>query len=430
MELASAAGADNLSDEILLERFTSRREEAAFAALVRRYGGLVFGVCRRVLHHEQDAEDAFQAVFCVLARKAGSIRKGAAVGAWLHAVACRIAQKALAQRRRRPTPMSQLPDVPAAEEAPEWARRELRPILDQEVNRLPEKYRQAFVLCHLEGRTNEQAAALLGCPLGTVVSRLSRARERLRGRLARRGLALSAGALSAALAGEAAAAMVPPALVQTATQAAVAFSGSSAMSSSVSGLAEGFLRSLSWARTVQIAGGTAGVAVAALILLLLLRRPAPAPVPAVPPVAAPATADQARIQGSWRVTIIRGGGLQAGPVPAPNLRWIFAADRATMSMFRQPGQPAVVEADVDAITAQFRLDDNRTPKEITLTLGPGITWPGIYKFDGDSLTLCLNQGGGSERPTTFSGEGPFPVFVLEREAAAPQPTRPAAGRGP
>src|SRR5262245_30136651 len=170
----SAAGADDLADEVLLERFTSRREEAAFADLVRRHGPLVLGVCRRVLHHEQDAEDAFQAVFCVLARRARSIRKRAAVGAWLHAVAYRLARNAQKGRSRQPVAAANLPDIPAPDEPSEWVGRELRPILDEEVNRLPEKYRQAFVLCYLEGRSNERAAAELGCPLGTVLSRLAR----------------------------------------------------------------------------------------------------------------------------------------------------------------------------------------------------------------------------------------------------------------
>src|SRR6516162_4249483 len=133
----SSGAADDLADEVLLERFTSRREEAAFAALVRRYGPLVLSVCRRVLQHEQDAEDAFQAVFCVLARRAGSIHRRAAVGAWLHAVAYRIARKARAARGRRPMSEPSFPDLPAAEESPVWVWRELRPVLDEEVHRLP-----------------------------------------------------------------------------------------------------------------------------------------------------------------------------------------------------------------------------------------------------------------------------------------------------
>jgi RNA polymerase sigma factor (sigma-70 family) len=160
----SATGAEDLTDADLLERFTSGRDEAAFAALVRRYGGLVNGVCRRVLYHEQDAEDAVQAVFCVLARRAGAIRERGALGAWLHAVAYRIARKAQARRGRRPV-VTNLADIPA-KDSPDWTWQEVRPILDEEVSRLPEKYRQAFVLCCLECRTNQQAAAQLGCPPG------------------------------------------------------------------------------------------------------------------------------------------------------------------------------------------------------------------------------------------------------------------------
>jgi RNA polymerase sigma factor (sigma-70 family) len=228
--LAGAPSGEDVTDEVLLERFMSQWDEAAFAVLVRRHGPLVLSVCRRVLHHEQDAEDAFQAVFCVLARKAGSIRKRGAVAGWLHAVAHRIARRLRDQRGRRPMPAPNLPDIPVVEDSPEWIWRELRPVLDEEVNRLPEKYRLAFVLCYLQGRTNEQAAVQLGCPLGTVLSRLARARDRLRGRLKRRALALSVGALSTgALAtarrSEAAGAIVRPELAQAALQAAVASTG-------------------------------------------------------------------------------------------------------------------------------------------------------------------------------------------------------------
>ncbi|HEV3255507.1 MAG TPA: sigma-70 family RNA polymerase sigma factor [Gemmataceae bacterium] len=396
-DVASTAGADDLTDEVLLERFTSRREEAAFASLVRRHGPLVLAVCRRALHHEQDAEDAFQAVFSVLARRAGSIRKRGAVGAWLHAVAYRIARKVRADRGRQPVPATNLADVPAAEDSPEWAWRELRPILDEEVNRLPDKYRQAFVLCHLEGRTNEQAAAHLGCPLGTVLSRLARARERLRAQLTRRGLGMSAGALAAALGGEAAGAVVPPLLIQ----AAAAFArGRTAASSSVSALTEGFLQSQSRARLMRVAAGLLAVTLAGVVLLLLfLRRPGAEPAP-------PPRTDRQPLQGTWRVSRAEADGRV---LPPPDMRLIFAGDQCTLTS--NIGMN---------FAAQCQLDSNRTPREITLRLAQGVAYPGIYRLEGDSLKLCLNHGG-PKRPTEFTtqaGDG-FILYVLEREPAAP-----------
>jgi RNA polymerase sigma factor (sigma-70 family) len=413
-DAASAVGADDLTDEVLLQRYTSGREEAAFAALVRRYGPLVLGVCRRVLLHEQDAEDAFQAVFCVLARRAGAVRNRTAVGTWLHAIAYRIARKARAARGRRPMSATNLPDIPAPQGSPEWVWRELRPVLDEEVNRLPEKYRRAFILCYLEGRTNEQAAAQLGCPLGTVLSRLARARERLRGRLTRRGLALSAGALAAALGSQAAGAGVPPVLTRAAVQAAAAFTGDSAaagaLSSSVSALAKGFLQSLSRGRRIRVAAGLLAVTVVAVVLLLLLRRPGAAPAP-------PPRTDLQLLQGVWRVSRVEAGG-QA--LPAPGFRLTFAGDQCTLTSDLGPPIPS-----------RCQLDSDRTPKEITLTPKPGVTWPGIYLLEGDSLKLCLNQGR-PERPAEFSSRAGPTVFlyVLERQPAAPGGAGPEPGRRP
>ncbi len=180
------------SDEELLHAFTSRRDEAAFAVIVRRHGALVLGVCRRALRDHHDAEDAFQATFLVLARNAGSIRKGQSLASWLHGVSYRISLKARQQAsRRRQQQSGDASDRRAGspEEELTWA--EVRSILDEEVARLPEHYREPFVLCCLEGAPRAEASSRLGIKDGTLSSRLAEGRRRLQKALARRGVALS-----------------------------------------------------------------------------------------------------------------------------------------------------------------------------------------------------------------------------------------------
>ncbi|HEY1379819.1 MAG TPA: efflux RND transporter periplasmic adaptor subunit [Gemmataceae bacterium] len=213
----AAAPTGGATDADLLGRFADGRDEAAFEALVWRHGPLVYGVCRRVLGHAEDAEDAFQAAFLVLARKAGAVRRRSAVGPWLYRVAQRVALRA-----RRRLPAGPLPDDLAGPTRPDAAEgRDLRRVLDEEVGRLPARYRAAVVLRYLEGRTTDEAAVVLGCPPGTVLSRLAWARRRLRVRLAARGAALPA-ALAAVAGGEAAGA-VPARWVAAAVGAAGAF---------------------------------------------------------------------------------------------------------------------------------------------------------------------------------------------------------------
>ena len=162
-------------DGSMLERFAVQGEEAAFQTLVERHGPLVLGVCRRILGDEHDAEDAFQATFLVLARRAGSIRKQSSVASWLYGVALRVASKARVSAARRRTGQLPTEDVPAAPNM-DLAVRELRAVLDEELNRLAEKYRAPLVLCYLEGKTKDEAATELGWPTGTVSGRLARAR--------------------------------------------------------------------------------------------------------------------------------------------------------------------------------------------------------------------------------------------------------------
>ena len=209
-------------DRLLVERFTLNQDEAAFAELIRRHGPMVLSTCRRVLRHEQDAEDTFQAAFLVLARKAGSIRKQDSVGGWLYQVAFRLSLRTRAAENRRRQRQTLLEDFAGSYPPldPHWE------TLDQELGRLPEQYRTALVLCYLEGRTQIEAARVLSTSAQAVNSRLKRARELLRQRLVRSGLAISTAALVEALSAGACRAALPAALAKTTAQAAVAFAAS------------------------------------------------------------------------------------------------------------------------------------------------------------------------------------------------------------
>jgi RNA polymerase sigma factor (sigma-70 family) len=231
---------DGLSDEELLAQFLDAEEVAsqeAFRILVGRYGPMVLGICRQILNREHDAEDAFQATFLVLARNGASIRDRCALAGWLHEVAYRTALKTRARRNRRRTVERQVRVAkPPRDERDDQGDRaslaELRPLLHEEVTGLPDKYRIPVILSYMEGKTNEEVAAILNWPVGTVKGRLSRGRALLRSRLTRRGIALSAATLLLALAGSpASAAVVPKALVRRTLRRA--------LESGISGMAGG-----------------------------------------------------------------------------------------------------------------------------------------------------------------------------------------------
>jgi RNA polymerase sigma factor (sigma-70 family) len=200
-----------LSDRQILERFVDRHDEAAFEALVIRHGPMVLNVCRQLLRDPHDVEDAFQAVFLVLVRKARGVRVEGSLGPWLYTVAHRVAARARANRRRLRT-WEISAAVELAESTPDGTidRLELAGLIQEELGRLPERLRAPVVLCYLQGLTHELAASQLGCPVGTIRSRLSRARAQLLTRMTRRGLALSAAGLVSALESNARAAAIPP----------------------------------------------------------------------------------------------------------------------------------------------------------------------------------------------------------------------------
>jgi RNA polymerase sigma factor (sigma-70 family) len=242
-----AGGADGPGDAQLLGEFLHRRDENAFATLVRRHGPMVLAVCRRLLVDPHDAEDAFQATFLVLVRKASTVGRPERLGNWLYGVAYRVALKMRGHNARCRLHEKPLVDVPAAGTESDLVWRELRPVLDEELHRLPEKYRVPVVLCYLEGISKRTAARQLGWPEGTLSTRLHQARLILRDRLSRRGLGLSAGLGVVLIQGTAPAAV--PAILATATVAAaslVATGRAALVSASVAALVEGVVRDMGW----------------------------------------------------------------------------------------------------------------------------------------------------------------------------------------
>jgi RNA polymerase sigma factor (sigma-70 family) len=216
-----------LTDDELLESFIARRDGAAFEALVRQHGPMVLGVCRRVLRNEADAEDAFQATFLVLVRKAASIRPRAMVGNWLYGVAQSTALKARAMSVKRLAKEREAVAWTEPKDAAE-TRERLHALLDQELKTLPDRYRAAIVLCDLEGKSIKEAARQLGCPPGTVGTRLARGRSLLARRLSRHGPVLSSAGIAAAVPQNARGASVPPMLMSSTVKAALPFAGSPA----------------------------------------------------------------------------------------------------------------------------------------------------------------------------------------------------------
>jgi RNA polymerase sigma factor (sigma-70 family) len=255
------------TDGELLAQFLACQDEAAFGALVRRHGPMVLATCRRILNNAGDAEDAFQAAFLVLVRKAPALTSRAVLGDWLHGVARRTAlsaNRAAAQRRLKEAAVAR-PEVQAEEDHDDWLA-----LLDEALSRLPEKYRLPIVLCDLQGRTRQQAAASLGWPEGTVAGRLARGRTLLARRLLRQGLVLP----TAVLSWNTAPVNVPAALAASTLQAAIVTSGKPAaamgtVSTTVAALTEGVLKTMLLTKvrmTVMVLGLMAVLGAGAVLL--------------------------------------------------------------------------------------------------------------------------------------------------------------------
>ena len=254
-----------LGDGQLLERYLTRRDEAAFEALVNLHGPMVLGLCRRVLRDPRDVEDAFQATFLVLVRKAPTIRDRGLLSNWLYGVAYRVARRARTNTLRRrerelAVAKSEASAVPESTDV-----LGIGPVLDQELTRLPQKYRAPLILCYLKGRTHDEAAEDLGCPVGTVRSRLARGRDLLRRRLTSRGYAPTAAILGSgtSLPAQLLSEAVPSSLVATTVEAAFRVGAlqslqAGAASASILALTQGVLTTMKLAQLKWIGTGHRG----------------------------------------------------------------------------------------------------------------------------------------------------------------------------
>jgi RNA polymerase sigma factor (sigma-70 family) len=262
-KVCGAHVADDLTDAELLERFRKQRDETAFSVLVHRHGPMVLGVCRRILGDRHGAEDAFQAAFLVLVRRAGSISRTGSLPAWLQGVAQRVAIRArnqeMAQRQRE----RQYKPMPTTEPIDDLTWRELRTVLDQEIARLPEKYRAPLVLCHLEGKTYDQAARELGWTKTSLRRRLDEARELLRERLVRRGITMSAGALATVLCEKMSGPAVGAMLTINTVKAAVSMAAGRAVAASCASA-----QAVAWAEKTFVGIGAIPVKLVAITLAI------------------------------------------------------------------------------------------------------------------------------------------------------------------
>ncbi len=424
---------DALTDGELLEAFIRRRDEAAFRALLSRHGPMVWGVCLRVLGNHHDAEDAFQATFLVLARKASRVRPRERVGNWLYGVAYRAALKARALAARRRAKERQAASQ-ARPVAPAPACPDLAGLLDRELQELPATYRAAVVLCDLEGKTRTEAARQLGWPEGTVAGRLARARGLLAKRLGRRGVNL-AGALAAL---GTAGVSVPA----TAAEAAVRAAANGPASGRVLGLTEGLLRAMLLSR-VKVAAALLAVALVGggglLFALHLAAGPAaaqgqrasapagrdpeknpPARKTAERQAVDPVAAELRRLEGEWVPVAYESGGEK---VEGEAFRKSEVADQV---LTIRGGKFKVKSKDGPPQETDLKVDPAARPKTMdrTYTAGPlkGAVGRAIYELDGNTLRICTYFEK-EERPRDFAAKESFVLTyrrVVEQPGQLPQ----------
>jgi RNA polymerase sigma factor (sigma-70 family) len=387
-------------DGELLGRFIERHDETALAALARRHGPMVWGVCRRLLSHH-DAEDAFQATFLVLVRKAASIRSGEMLGSWLYGVARQtalLARRTAARRRAREVQVAEMHDIEAARQD-QWP--ELRPLLDEELSRLPEIYRAVIILCELEGRSRKETARQLGMPEGTVAGRLARARAMLAKRLIRRGITLSGGAVASILSQNMASAGVPASVVsrtiKVASLTAAGQATTGVISVKVAALTEGVLKAMFLSRlksvvaVLMLAACLIGVGTA----VVLGKQPDEAKKAEAKEAAVKAM--QERLQGTWKCVSMHSNGVKSRPDCTCTIKGSTWETKLDGKVFQ---------------SGTFRLVDlDASPKHIEWVItaaeeedARGKTIHGIFMLDGGSLCWNTCDAARYPRPQAFFTE--------------------------
>ncbi len=415
--------AGGLSDRQLLEQFVtgpSETVEPALQALVERHGPMVLRICRRVLVDPNDADDAFQATFLVLLRRARSVRNRGSIASWLHGVALRIAARAKveAARRRRIEMRAGPPSVGRQDDA---EGRDLAALVHGELDRLPEKYRAPIVLCYLEGLTHERAAHQLGWPIGTVRGRLSRARDLLRERLTRRGITATAALIAVEALKEPLTAAVSAASCAAVIQAVVRAAGTRATTGVTSARAAAWVDAAicgvslsSWKMTagLLLLIGTIGIPLGLSIAAIppFLQEPRAEPNPA-PGVREANLRELLLLNGTWTRSVTDTPVVNGVPKQPSTHKLIWSIDH---DLITSSGRDGFAEH-----TYRISIDPDRSPKAINLIwLNKGITYLGIYKIDGGTLTICYAS---DRRPTDFR-EAPTQIqAVFHRESQTPAP---------
>ncbi len=381
-----APPADPTADADLLARFVAARDEAAFAELVRRHGPMVLRVCRGVLRDGHDADDVFQATFLVLARKAAAIRKGDSVASWLYGVATRAAVQARADASRRRRHEQRASAMPPSDPTLDLTVRELHAILHEELHRLPEKYRAPLVLCYLEGLTQEEAGRRLGWSKGATRGRLDRGRERLRMRLAQRGVELTAVLGMASVGGAASAA---PALMVSAVRGALSSLSDGAASGAVpakaAAIAEGVIRAMFAERIRNVSAVVLAVLVFAAGAGTLTRR-----------ALAESPQDASAKENAWPADVgeKEKGDVYAGRVLGPDGKPVAGAKLYLTRVGKERPAPPAVQATSDK-DGRFRFrvtpanaEDTRFGPVVAVAEGFGLAWaPPLAR--NDDLTLNL-----------------------------------------